>query len=413
MTDRAKEHPYGWAMVFLAAVFNGTAVGVPTSVGMFIVPISADLDWARGDVSLGYTVAVIAMGIGGIFMGYLSDRISTRPVVMWGVTVMAFALFCLSTVTSPLALYLYFALLGGLGAGAIFTPMLANVGFWFSQNKGLALGLATAGQAAGQSLVPYGTSFLIAAVGWRDAFVTLAYLTFGVLLFLSFLVRVPPGHADVMDQARGEPPATEADSAGSLSPTIIVGWLCVATIFCCITMSTPVMHVTSMALDKGFSQEEAAGVFALIGITAIFGRVLYGKLADHIGGIRTLLIGSTVQTAMVFWFTQLDSTYWMYAMSVLFGLGYSGVMTSVTVSVRELTPVHRRGVATGVLILFGWLGMGLGGYQGGLLYDLFGDYVWPFGAAVVSGLVNMALVSALLFRLSRGGPPAERGLATA
>jgi MFS family permease len=173
------------------------------------------------------------------------------------------------------------------------------------------------------------------------------------------------------------------------------------------------MHVTSMALDKGFSQEEAAGVFALIGITAIFGRVLYGKLADHIGGIRTLLIGSTVQTAMVFWFTQLDSTYWMYAMSVLFGLGYSGVMTSVTVSVRELTPVHRRGVATGVLILFGWLGMGLGGYQGGLLYDLFGDYVWPFGAAVVSGLVNMALVSALLFRLSRGGPPAERGLATA
>jgi len=400
-------------MVFLAAAFNGAAVGIPTSVGMFIVPISADLDWARGDVSLGYTVAVIAMGIGGICMGYLSDRISTRPVVMWGVVVTAVALYCLSSVNSPLELYLYFALLGALGAGAIFTPMLANVGFWFSNNKGLALGLATAGQAAGQSLVPFGTSFLIAAVGWREAFVTLAYLTFGVLMLLGVLIRVPPGHARAMAQARNEPVAAQTADVATLSPTVIVSWLCVATIFCCITMSTPVMHVTSMALDKGFTPDEAASVFALIGITAIFGRVLYGKLADHIGGIRTLLIGSTIQTAMVFWFTQLDSTYWMYAMSVLFGLGYSGVMTSVTVSVRELTPVHRRGVATGVLILFGWLGMGLGGYQGGLLYDLSGNYVWPFAAAVVSGLVNMALVSALLLRLSRAKPPAARRLAAA
>tara|TARA_B100000676_G_scaffold273831_1_gene292833 strand:+ start:119 stop:1348 length:1230 start_codon:yes stop_codon:yes gene_type:complete len=402
-----KEYGYGWVMVFIAALFNGIAVGVPTSIGMFIVPISADLGWPRGDVAFAYTVCVIATGIGGVIMGYLADRLSTRPVVAFGVVVMAGALYLLSNVSTQLGLYLLFALLGGFGAGAIFTPLITNVGYWFSKNKGLALGLATAGQAAGQSLVPFSTSFLIVVQGWREAFVTLG-LIFGVaLLALCVLIRVPPGHARALERAQA--PAARADTTStSLSPTVIVGWLCVATIFCCITMSTPVVHVASMALDKGFAQDEAATVFALIGMTAIVGRILYGKLADYIGGIRTLLVGSTIQTAMVFWFTQIDSVNWMYAMSVLFGLGYSGVMTSVTVSVRELTPIHRRGIAMGVMTMFGWIGMGLGGYQGGVLFDLSGDYVWPFGAAVISGLINMALVSALLWRLGRDAPPGAR-----
>jgi MFS family permease len=407
-----REYRYGWMMVFLAGLFNGIAVGVPTSIGMFIVPISEDLGWARGDVALAYTVCVIATGIGGIVMGYFADRFATRPIVAFGVVVMAASLYLLSAIKTPMGLYLLFALLGGLGAGAIFTPMITNVGYWFSKNKGLAIGLATAGQAAGQAMVPFSASFLIASHGWRDAFTTLG-MVFGVgLLLLSPLIRVPPGHAEAVNKAKN-PAATPGDQASSaLSPAMIVGWLSIATIFCCITMSTPVIHVASMALDKGFAQDEAAMVFALIGMTAIFGRVLYGKLADHIGGIRTLLVGSTVQTAMVFWFTQIDSVNWMYAMSILFGLGYSGVMTSVTVSVRELMPIHKRGIAIGVLTMFGWIGMGLGGYQGGLLFDLSGSYVWPFGGAVVAGLVNMVLIVALLIRIRRDTPPAM-GLAPA
>ena len=207
-----KEYGYGWVMVFIAALFNGIAVGVPTSIGMFIVPISADLGWPRGDVAFAYTVCVIATGIGGVIMGYLADRWSTRPVVAFGVVVMAGALYLLSNVSTPLGLYLLFALLGGFGAGAIFTPLITNVGYWFSKNKGLALGLATAGQAAGQSLVPL-TSFLIAEQGWREAFVTLG-LIFGVaLLALCVLIRVPPGHAQAL--ARAQAPAVCADTTST------------------------------------------------------------------------------------------------------------------------------------------------------------------------------------------------------
>ena len=91
-----------------------------------------------------------------------------------------------------------------------------------------------------------------------------------------------------------------------------------------------------------------------LGITAMFGRVAYGKLADSIGGLNAYLTGSIIQTCMVFWFTQIDSINGLYAMSVAFGLGYSGVMTSIAVSLRELTPVHRRGVSWGIVALFGW-----------------------------------------------------------
>lgn len=389
-----REYRYGWLMVAISAVLSGCAVGLISSITMFLVPLSADLGWQRGETALAYGIGAVGIGVGGIFMGLLADRFSTRPVVMFGVLGTAVPLYLLSTLESTLELYIYYALLGGLGAAAIFTPMVVNVGYWFHANKGLALGISTAAQSAGHALFPFAISFLIVAVGWRDSYLALSASTLAVMMVLALFVRVPPGHAERMAAARAEETRT-ASAGGDNGPVIILGWLSVATIFCCITMATPLMHVTPLALDKGFAADQAATVYAVVGLSAIIGRILYGKLADRIGGIRTYLVGSTLQTALVFWYTQIDTIEGLYFMSVAYGLGFAGVMTSIIIVIREHVPVHRQGVAMGVVGLLGWLGMGVGGYQAGYLYDLSGGYAWPFGAAVLAGVVNMALVAGL------------------
>lgn len=166
-------------------------------------------------------------------------------------------------------------------------------------------------------------------------------------------------------------------------------------------MATALVHGAALAQDIGISPQRAAGVVSLIFITGLVGRILFGRLGDRFGGLCTWMLASAVQTAMVFWFTRMHSLAGLYAVAVAFGLGYSGVMTSFTVSVRELVPLRVRSTALGVVMGFGWLGMGLGGWQAGYFFDRTGAYTLSYANAAVAGIVNLILVGSLWLYLVR------------
>jgi MFS family permease len=166
-------------------------------------------------------------------------------------------------------------------------------------------------------------------------------------------------------------------------------------------MGTPMVHSVALARDVGIDEKSAAGIILLIYLSGFFGRIFFGKIADHIGGIRAYFTASVIQTAFVFWFTQLDSLMSFYVLAVLFGFGMSGVMTCLIVSVREMTPVHMRGTSTGTIFLTAWIGMGVGGYQGGYFFDLSDAYVIPYANAAAAGLINLLIVGSLLFYFTR------------
>jgi MFS family permease len=166
-------------------------------------------------------------------------------------------------------------------------------------------------------------------------------------------------------------------------------------------MATPIIHVVALASDKGIDSQSAAGVLGVIMIAGLFGRIFFGKIADSIGGLRTYLLASAAQTALVFWFTQLNSLTGLYILAILFGLGFSGVMTCIWVCVREMTPPKSGGLSLGIVSLFGWIGMGLGGYLGGLFFDLTGDYTFSFANAALAGVVNLIILSSLLLYVTR------------
>ena len=388
------ESRFAWFLVVVASVLMGMGAGALISISTFLKPITAEFGWLRGEVSGAYMAGATAIGVGGIVMGYLSDRYSTRPVVIVGILSVGGALLLLATQSSLWQFYFYYCILGGLGASALDAPLLANVGNWFDRNKGLALGLALAVRALGQGFVPFLGGLLIAAYGWRNAYTILGAICIIGILPLALFIRNPPGLMEAKAASR-QVSASDQRAAYPVPPKVVVAWLAGAGVFCCICMGTAMVHAVAIAQDAGIAAKEAAAVILLIYVSGFFGRISFGKLSDHIGGIRAYWLASFGQTVLIYWFTQMHHVIEFYVLAVIFGFFMSGVMTGLIVCVRELTPVHVRGLSNGIVFLTAWIGMGLGGYQAGYFFDVTGAYVISYANAVAMGTVNLIIVGAL------------------
>lgn len=389
------EARFGWVVVAVAFVMIGLGFGALASIAVFMKPLAAEFGWSRGEVSFAYTMGALGAAFGGIFWGHLSDRLPTRPIAVFGAVTMGAPILLLSRQTELWHLYAIYGVIGGLGFGALGAPLMANARRWFKRNMGLALGVVTAGGAVGQGLVPFGARFLISEFGWQDAYVILgaAYLVVGIGLTL--LVRTPPGFFEARDAGRA------ADGTYLVNPRIAVGWISVASIFCCICMAVPIVHVVALVSDRGFRPEMGAGVLATIMVAGAFGRILTGRIADRIGGLRTYMLMSFAQTALVFWFTQIDTVSGFYLLAVAFGLGYAGVMTCLIICAGEFAPARINGISVAVISMLAWVGMGLGGYQGGLFFDLTGDYTVSYANAVLAGVINLTILGALYLLMAQ------------
>jgi MFS family permease len=217
---------------------------------------------------------------------------------------------------------------------------------------------------------------------------------------LALIVRDPPGIAATKASAKIAGPSRAVIAPAPLSAT-----LCIAIVCCCIAMSIPLIHIYPLALEQGLLPTSAAAVLSVIMVTSIVGRVGIGRLADHIGGVRSLLLASALQTAMVFWFSQLSTLPWFFAVGILYGIGYGGVIPSYAIIVREMIPTHRVGVVMGMVFFFGNLGMALGGYLGGVIYDLSGGYTASYATGALAGVANLAVVGGLLVVIRMRRPP--------
>jgi MFS family permease len=326
-------------------------------------------------------------------MGSIADRASIRSVCLFGAIVLGVCVLAAAWANTLWQLYVLFFLAGAFGGGSLFAPLIAVVGNWFRVGAGLAIGIASAGQAVGQGGVPFGTAFLIEWLGWRGAFTALGIITLATLVTLALLMREPPQRA--AGRAGGDADATP------LPVGVVVVWLSAAVLMCCTCMSVPLMHLMPLIQGRGIAAPEAGGVLFVMLLAAIVGRVAFGKLADMIGALPAYLTASFWQTALVFVFTQIGSIETFYAFAPIYGFGYAGVMTTLLITTRELTPASHRAGATGIILAFGWLGHGLGGYQGGLFFDLTGAYTVSFANAALAGIVNLVIVGSLFLTVRK------------
>ena len=393
---------YGWAMVAVAFTLSAISFGVLASVGVFLKPLAAEFGWSRGSLSFGYSAITLATAFTGILWSVIADRYGTRWLVLFGSITLGIPLFLLSRMETITEFYTYYFLFGALGHATVTGPLYANVGLWFTKNVGLAIGLTVAGGAVGQGVVPYIVRYLIDKHDWQTAYTRLGIAYMILAIPVALLVRDSPRRKLVA--AEGAPVQRDG-TPFPLPPMTVIAWVSTAVVFCCIAMSVPIVHLISLLTDQGLSTDSAVTVFLVLMITGAFGRILGGKLADHIGALQSYTCMSVLQTAVIFIFPHTQNIILIYVLAMVFGLAFSGVMASFLVCVRMMVPARYLARSMAVVGMSGWIGMGLGGWQGGLMYDYTGDYVWSFGIGSLAGVVNLFILFFFFILIRRRSSP--------
>ncbi len=386
--------PRRWIVVAAATFGMLAAFGMATTIAVFMKPFEDEFGWPRADISFAYALLSAGAALGGLVVGWAFDRIDTRFIVVSGAVVMAAGLAALSWSDDLATIQHIYLAIGVAGFSCLYTPLIAVVGLWFDRGRGLAMGIATAGGTIGQGLTPLIVQPMIAAFGWRDAYLLLGIGFFVLLVPVMLLVTKPP--AD-----RGTAAATGAlESAPWPLPVgFSIAWLGLAAVFCCASMAVPLVHLISLLTDRGQSIAMSGSLVMVIMLAASVGRVVIGMICDRIGVLRGYALAVALQSVTVYGFAALEQPAALYALAVAFGFGFGGVMTALILCVRAAVPSRVAGFAMAVVGLLAWGGMGVGGYQGGYCFDLTGSYAVSFAGAALAGVVNLLLIAALALHL--------------
>jgi predicted MFS family arabinose efflux permease len=381
----------GWTIIAASIVIVGLGVGALFSLAVFLKPIQDSMAWSRAAISAVALWMWVAYGTGSLMWGLLADRWGARRVVVAGGFLLGLGLVASSRITSFWQFYATFGGIVGVAAGAFYAPLTTTATRWFTANRGLAVALVSAGTGLGTFVVAPLTRWLISSYDWRLAMMILGDLVWLVIIPLGFLVRDAPG--EVLGAADVNVPVAEIWR----SPQF---WLIALTHFtCCIAHSGPIFHMVTHAMDQGVSSMAAATVLGVSGLASLIGRVVSGIAADRRGSKPTLIAMLSLQAPAIFLYLFTSSAAGFYALAVLFGASYGGVMPMYALLTREYFGARAMGTAYGAIFMLQAIGMGLGAYGGGWFHDHLGTYAWLFGSATAAAA--LAILFALPLRSAR------------
>jgi MFS family permease len=398
----APDSRYGWLRLALAVGLS-TIGGVGMwSVVVVLPAVGAEFGVDRASASLPYSLTMIGFALGGVLMGRLADRFGVTVPVCLG----ALALGCgyaLSALTTSLWQFslVHGVLIGFLGTSATFSPLIADISHWFERRRGIAIAICASGNYLAGTFWPPVVQHLVDANGWRPTHLAIGLFCVATMLPLAFgLRRRPPSR-----QETGQQGAARRTSS-RVSPGFVQVLLVVAGLSCCVAMSMPQVHIVAYCGDLGYGVARGAEMLSLMLGFGIVSRIGSGWIADQIGGVATLLLGSVLQGAALFLYVWFDGLTSLYIISALFGLFQGGIVPSYALIVREYFPPAEAGTRVGIVIMATLFGMALGGWMSGLIFDLTGSYRMAFTNGLLWNLLNIGTVAWLMGRSGRLAAPA-------
>ena len=389
------DSPAAWWRL-LATLVMSTLGGVGMWSVIVVLPaVQAEFGVDRATATLPYTVTMIGYGFGGILMGRLSDRYGVaRPLA--GATIALATGYFLSALAPSLTMFaLWHALLiGFLGSSASFGPLLADISHWFERRRGLAVSIVACGNYLAGTLWPPVVQHLIDTLGWRDTQIAIGAICLVTMLPLSLALRRRPpavSGGGLATTSTVQPPPTLGISPAALQVLLVVAGLA-----CCVAMSMPQVHIVAYCGDLGYGPAAGARMLSLMLGFGIVSRLLSGWIADHIGGVRTLLLGSVLQGTALLLYVPFDGLASLYIVSALFGLFQGGIVPSYALIIREFFPPREAGARVGLVMMATLFGMALGGWMSGLVFDLTGSYRAAFLNGIGWNLLNLSIAVSLL-----------------
>src|SRR6187399_2955234 len=395
------DSPHAWRRLACTGLIS-TIGGVGMWSFIVALPtVQADFGITRAEASLPYTLLMLGFGAGGIFMGKLADRHGIVPPLLIAIASLGAGYVLSGFTTSIWQLALVHGILMGLcGTSVMFAPLMADISHWFVRRRGIAISIAASGNYIAGTIWPPILQAMIASIGWRQAHMIVGIFCVVTMLPLVLALRRRPAvHAlDKMGAA-----ATAARGSLGISPNAMTALLWVAGLACCVAMSMPQVHIVAYCGDLGYGVARGAEMLSMMLGFGIISRVGSGFIADRIGGVATLLLGSVLQGTALFLFLWFDGLVSLYIISALFGLFQGGIVPSYAIIIREYFSPREAGTRLGIVLMATLIGMALGGWLSGLIFDLTGSYRAAFFNGLAWNLVNVSIMAWLLQRSRRRG----------
>ena len=376
--------------------------------GMYVVAVvlpavQAEFGVARADASMPYTWMMVGFGLGGILMGRLADRHGVTVPILISAAGLRLG-YAAAGMAGNVWLFsiAHGLLIGLLGSSATFAPLIADTSLWFVRRRGIAVAVCASGNYLAGTVWPPVVQHFVESIGWRDTYIGLGLFSAVVMLALAPMLRQRPSLAA---SAKAGTSSAAAEALGQrpfgLSPNAAMVLLCLAGLACCVAMSMPQVHIVAYCGDLGYGAARGAEMLSLMLGFGIVSRLISGAICDRIGGLRTLLLGSALQAVALLLFLPFDGLASLYVISALFGLFQGGIVPSYAIIIREHFSAREAGARTGTVLMFTLLGMALGGWMSGVVFDLTGSYHAAFVNGIGWNLLNLAIAMTLLVRARR------------
>ncbi len=394
-TTDLTDSKYSWQRLAVSLIIAVVGNAGMWAVILVLPAIQKEFGVGRADATLPYILTMIGFALGNLMIGRAVDRYGVHIAISAAAIGSAIG-YGLSAISPTIFILSLLHFIIGFGTAACFGPLIADISHWFMKRRGLAVAIAASGNYLSGVIWPFFLTPVMAVYGWRGAYLVLAVSSIVIMVPMALLLRkrISRAMADSADAI-----SRQAVRSTGFSPNTMQILLAVAGIACCVAMAMPQVHIVALCMDLGFGAVAGSQMLSLMLFGGVVSRLISGVLADKLGGVMTLLIGSTAQCIGLFLYLPFDGLVSLYIVSLVFGLSQGGIVPSYAIIVRETMPAREAGARVGFVIMATILGMALGGWMSGWVYDVAGSYDMAFYNGIAWNFLNMAIVAFLLMRL--------------
>ncbi len=399
--DPQGESAYAWTRLFVSLLLMTIGGCGMFAITVVLPSIQTEFGVGRSGASLPYALTLIGFGAGGVLMGKLADRFGVMVAVLCGAVALGAGFVLAGSAQNIWQFNLAQGLLiGFLGSSATFAPLVADTSQWFTRKRGIALAICMSGNYLAGAVWPPVIAHFVQSVGWRQTYVGIGYFCVLSMATLAWVLRTRPPAlqpAAAAGSAKGKTSMVSKLPLG-LNPNVLTALLCLAGLSCCVAMSMPQVHIVAYCSDLGYGAARGAQMLSLMLATGIVSRLVSGWISDHLGGLKTLLLGSALQMFALVLFLPFDGLVPLYVISAMFGLFQGGIVPCYALIVREYFTATQAGTRVGTVLMATLFGMALGGWMSGAIFDFSGSYRAAFLNGIAFNALNLAIVLLLLRR---------------
>ena len=363
------------------------------SVVVVMPAIESDFNIDRGKASLLYATTMVGFGLGNFLIGKIIDKYGLKlPIIVATITLVLS--YLIGTISSEFWHLLILQIFMGTAAATFFGPSMADIGNFFEKRRGLAVAIIASANYVAGAFWPLIISYFLETMTWKDVYLYIALICITIMIPISFFLK----NNISQNEANSNVEASNSKLT-NLSPSTLQTLLILAGVGCCLAMAMPQVHIVALCVERGFGLSIGAEILAVMLFSGMISRVGFGFLSDKIGPVYTLFIGSLLQMISLVFFLPFDSQLSLYIVSLMFGLSQGGIVPAYAMIVRKYLPLKEVGERVGLVIMATIVGMGLGGWMSGEIFDITQSYKLAFVNGIFWNLTNLLIVTFIMWKI--------------